>query len=444
MQCRFCKTELTNIFIDLGNSPASNSFLTKEQLNEPEVFYPLKVYTCHNCFLVQIDEYKKSAAIFDSQYVYFSSYSKSWLEHAKTYTDNMILRFGFDQNAQVIEIASNDGYLLQYFKERNISVLGIEPTANTADVAKNKGIESITKFFGKELAKELVAQNRKADLLLGNNVLAHVPDIVDFVSGMKLLLKSNGVITMEFPHLMQLVDNYQFDTIYHEHYSYLSLYTVKQIFESQGLELFDVEELPTHGGSLRIYARHKEDESKPVSANVKLLLEMEIEKGIATLAYYDHFQLKALMVKLEFTEFLLHQKLAGKKIAAYGAAAKGNTLLSYCGIKNDLIQFVADANPHKQNKWLPSSHIPVVNEDYLKKARPDFLVILPWNLKNEIMTQLNYIKEWDGKLVIPIPYLEVIAISKQNDLMDTAIVPWSKRVAAIASGTFTGMDQFFS
>ena len=409
MQCRFCKTELEHVFIDLGNSPASNSFLTKEQLNEPEIFYPLKVYTCHNCFLVQVDEYKKSGAIFNNEYAYFSSYSHTWLQHARDYTDMMIARFGFDSAAQVIEVASNDGYLLQYFKERNIPVLGIEPTANTAEVAVGKGIKTIIDFFGTELADRLANHwDVKADLLLGNNVLAHVPDIVDFVGGMKIILSGTGVITMEFPHLMQLIDNNQFDTIYHEHFSYLSFYTVKQIFESQGLEIFDVEEIPTHGGSLRIYAKHQEDSQKSVSSNVTDLLKREIDKGITTPAYYNNFQGKAFKIKLDLISFLVEQKRAGKKVAAYGAAAKGNTLLNYSGIKNDLIKYVADANPHKQNKWLPASHIHVVNESYLKANKPDYVIILPWNLKSEITSQLRYVKEWGGRFVIPIPEIEII------------------------------------
>ncbi len=407
MQCRFCKTELEHVFIDLVNSPASNSFLSKEQLNEPETFYPLKVYTCHQCFLVQVDEYKKSDAIFDSNYVYFSSYSNSWLKHAKAYTEMMTDRFGYNENSLVIEVASNDGYLLQYFKEKNIPVMGIEPTANTAEVAIGKGIKTVIEFFGAELADRFSNNwDVKADLLLGNNVLAHVPDIVDFVLGMKLILKDTGVVTMEFPHLMQLVDNNQFDTIYHEHFSYLSFHTVKEIFASQGLEMFDVEEIPTHGGSLRIFAKHAEDDTKTISDNVARLLKKESDKGLNTLAYYDNFQQKALGVKLGITEFLIRQKRAGKKVAAYGAAAKGNTLLNYCGIKNDLIDFVVDANPHKQNKFLPASHIPVVAEEYLKQAKPDYVIILPWNLKDEIADQLSYIREWGGKFIIPIPALQ--------------------------------------
>ena len=348
MQCRFCKTELNNVFIDLVNSPASNSFLTSDQLNEPETFYPLKVYTCHQCFLVQVDEYKKSDSIFDSNYVYFSSYSTSWLQHAKTYTELMTDRFGYNENSLVVEVASNDGYLLQYFQQKNIPVLGIEPTANTAEVAKEKGVDSVIDFFGKRLANELTAKNIKADLLLGNNVLAHVPDILDFVEGLKIMLKETGVITMEFPHLMQLVDNNQFDTIYHEHFSYLSFHTVQQIFESQGLVMFDVEEIPTHGGSLRIYARHHNDHTKVITENVAALLAKENAKGLNGLSYYANFQQKALKVKLDITEFLILQKRAGKRVAAYGAAAKGNTMLNYCGIKNDLIDFVVDANPHKR------------------------------------------------------------------------------------------------
>jgi SAM-dependent methyltransferase len=408
MQCRFCKTELEHVFIDLFNSPPSNSFLTKEQLNEPESFYPLKVYTCSNCFLVQIDEYKKSDAIFNNEYVYYSSYSSSWLAHAKRYVELMTERFGLNKDSQVIEIASNDGYLLQYFKQKNIPVLGIEPTANTAKVAKEKGIESIVDFFGVRLAKALVSKGIQADVLLGNNVLAHVPDINDFVAGMKIVLKPAGVITMEFPHLMQLIENSQFDTIYHEHFSYLSFYTVKKIFEAQGLEMFDVDELPTHGGSLRIYAKHKEDNSKTISDNVNVLLKKEEDEGMLDLSYYNNFQQKALNIKLALIDFLIKQKKAGKKVAAYGAAAKGNTLLNYCGIKNDLIDFVVDANPHKQNKWLPASHIPVVNEEYLKQTKPDYVVIFPWNLKDEITKQLNYIKGWNAQFVIAIPELQFI------------------------------------
>ena len=408
MKCRFCNTVLSHVFIDLVNSPASNSFLQPEELNEPETFYPLKVYTCHHCFLVQVDEYKKSDEIFNSDYVYFSSYSTSWLKHAKAYTGLMTERFGYNEQSLVVELASNDGYLLQYFKEKNIPVLGVEPTANTAAVAVAKGIETIIDFFGVRLAKELAAKKIQADLLLGNNVLAHVPDITDFVGGMKILLKPGGVVTMEFPHLMQLVDNNQFDTIYHEHFSYLSFTTAREIFASQGLALFDVDEIPTHGGSLRIYAKHAGDESKPVTDAAKRLLEKEAAKGMGALAYYDNFQQKALKVKYDLTEFLIQQKKAGKKVAAYGAATKGNTLLNYCGIKSDLIDYVVDANPHKQNKFLPASHIPVVNEQFLKDNQPDYVMILPWNLQEEITMQLSYIKNWGAQFVVPIPALQII------------------------------------
>jgi 2-polyprenyl-3-methyl-5-hydroxy-6-metoxy-1,4-benzoquinol methylase len=407
MKCRFCNATLENIFIDLVNSPASNSFLKEEELNAPEVFYPLKVYTCHNCFLVQVDEYKKSDNIFNNEYVYFSSYSKSWLNHARKYCDMMTSRFQLNSNSRVVEIASNDGYLLQYFVENRIPVLGIEPTSNTARVAVEKGIETIIDFFGRRLAGHLTSKGIKADVLLGNNVLAHVPGLRDFVGGMKILLKDDGVITMEFPHLMQLVDNNQFDTIYHEHFSYLSFNTVKKIFEAEQLEIFDVEELSTHGGSLRIFAKHMEDSSKNVSQNVQKLLQAEVSKGMMSLTYYSDFTQRALGVKLDLLQFLTEQKRVGKKVAAYGAAAKGNTLLNYCGVKNDMISYVVDANPNKQNMYLPGSHIPVVNEEVLKNDKPDYVIIFPWNLKEEISTQLSYIKEWNGRFVVPIPKLNV-------------------------------------
>lgn len=408
MHCRFCNSPLENVFIDLVNSPASNSFLTKDQLNEPETFYPLKVFVCDECKLVQIDEYKKSDDIFNGEYVYFSSYSSSWLEHSKAYSDLMLARFNFDSTSLVVEIASNDGYLLQYFKEKQIPVLGIEPTKNTAEVAIRKGIPTVTEFFGTKLASDLVNNGKKADLLLGNNVLAHVPDINDFVGGMKIMLNKGGIITMEFPHLVQLVDNNQFDTIYHEHFSYLSFYSVKQIFEKHGMEIFDVEEITTHGGSLRIYAKHDDDYSKEISANVNKLIQKEIQKGITGADYYNGFQQKAEKVKLDLLCFLIEQKENGKKVAAYGAAAKGNTLLNYCGVKNDLIDFVVDANPHKQNKYLPASHIPVLGEEFLRSEKPDFILIMPWNIKSEILEQLSYVRSWNAKFVIAIPKLELI------------------------------------
>ena len=408
MQCRFCKTKLEHEFIDLYNAPASNSFLTPQQLNEPETFYPLRVFVCHNCFLVQIDEYQSSEAIFNSEYVYFSSYSTSWLEHSKKYVEAMASRFSLNEASLVVEIASNDGYLLQYFVEKGIPVMGIEPTTNTAEAARQKGVPTITEFFSTKLASRLAAEGKQADLFLGNNVLAHVPDIVDLIAGMKIILKPAGVITMEFPHLVQLINNNQFDTIYHEHFSYLSFYTIKAIFSSQGLELFDVEEIPTHGGSLRIYAKHADNAAQPVTPNVQALLDKEISYGITDLAYYKGFQQRALEVKLDLLSFLIQQKQEGKKVAAYGAAAKGNTLLNYSGVKHDLIDFVVDANPSKQGKLLPASHIPVVNEAMLKETKPPYVIILPWNIRDEITRQLHYIREWGGQFVVFIPKVEII------------------------------------
>ncbi len=408
MICRYCGKALTHEFIDLVNAPPSNAFLTKEQLNEPEVFYPLKLYVCDACFLVQIDEYRKSSDIFDSGYVYFSSFSTTWLAHAKQYADMMIETYGYDQTSQVIEIASNDGYLLQYFKESGIPSLGIEPAEGTAVEARKKGVETIVDFFGERLAQRLAEQDKKADLLIGNNVLAHVPDINDFVAGLKIALKPSGIITMEFPHLMQLVDDCLFDIIYHEHFSYLSFMTVRSIFRHHGLELFDVEELHTQGGSLRIFARHVEDLTRRISKRVEALLEKELSRGLDEIAYYGDFQGKADQIKYALLNFLLEQKKNGRKVAAYGAAAKGNTLLNYCGIRNDLIAFVADASPYKQGKYLPGSHIAVVGEEEIKKCKPDYVLILPWNIKEEIMSQLDYIRGWDGKFVVPIPHVKIL------------------------------------
>ena len=408
MNCRHCKNELTHEFADLGFSPPSNSFLTKEQLNEPETFYPLRTMVCEKCFLVQVDEFAKHDDIFNADYAYFSSFSTSWLAHAKAYTGMMIKRFGFNERSQVIEIASNDGYLLQYFAAQGVPVLGIEPTANTAAAAKAKGIESVVDFFGVRLANALAAKGTRADLLLGNNVLAHVPDINDFVGGLKILLKENGVITFEFPHLLQLIDKNQFDTIYHEHFSYLSLIAVAPIFEHFGLVIFDVEEIPTHGGSLRIFAKHMEDRSKEILVRVQKLLEKEIAFGLTGLDVYTSFQQKAEKVKNDFARFLIEAKNDGKTFAGYGAAAKGNTLLNFAGIKKDLLQFVVDASPHKQNKFLPGVHIPVVAEEKIKTEKPDYILILPWNLKEEISAQLSYIRDWGGKFVVAVPELKIL------------------------------------
>jgi 2-polyprenyl-3-methyl-5-hydroxy-6-metoxy-1,4-benzoquinol methylase len=408
LNCRFCNNILTFKFIDLVNSPPSNSFLSEEQLNEPEIFYPLKLYVCNKCFLVQIDEYKKSNEIFNNQYAYFSSYSKSWVEHARVYSEMVIKRFNINKESHVVEIASNDGYLLQHFLEKKIPCTGIEPTSNTAAVARDKGIHVIEDYFGVLLAKKLSEENKKADLIIGNNVLAHVPDVNDFVKGLKILLKENGIITMEFPHIMQLIEKNQFDTIYHEHFSYFSFITVKNIFESHELEIFDVEEIETHGGSLRIYAKHKLDISKDISKSIKELIDKEKSMEMNSINYYQNFQNKANKVKYNLLNFLIQQKLLGKKVAAYGAAAKGNTLLNYCGIKPDLVDFVVDLSPHKQGKYLPCSHIPIKKESFLKEERPDYVLILPWNIKEEIIQQLEYIKEWNGKFVIPIPELSIL------------------------------------
>ncbi|SCY87118.1 class I SAM-dependent methyltransferase [Desulfoluna spongiiphila] len=405
MNCRYCNASLEHTFIDLVNAPASNSFLSKKQLNEPENFYPLKLFVCHECHLVQIDEYKKFDEIFNQDYAYFSSFSKSWLTHAKLYVEMITSRLELGMDAFVVEIASNDGYLLQYFMEKGVSCLGVEPSKNTAAVARAKGIESITEFFGVELATKLVAGGKKPDLILGNNVLAHVPDINDFVEGMKILLGENGTITMEFPHLMQLVKNNQFDTIYHEHFSYLAFHTVQQIFNSHDLTIFDVEEISTHGGSLRIYARHTGDGSKIIMPSVVDLESKEIAVGMSKLSFYTRFQQKAERIKYALLEFLIQQKRAGFAVVAYGAAAKGNTLLNYCGIKNDLISFVVDASPHKQGKYLPGSRVPVVTEDSIKTERPDYVLILPWNIRDEISDQLRYIRDWGGKFVTAVPEL---------------------------------------
>jgi 2-polyprenyl-3-methyl-5-hydroxy-6-metoxy-1,4-benzoquinol methylase len=407
VNCRFCNTPLSFEFLDLVNSPPSNSFLSIDQLNEPEIFYPLRVLVCDNCFLVQIDEYQKSSAIFNNDYVYFSSFSTSWLNHAKKYCEEVVKRLSLNQNSKVIEVASNDGYLLQFFLEKNIPVLGIEPTANTAKIASDKGIETITQFFGTALADELASKGILADLLIGNNVLAHVPDINDFVAGMKRVLTPTGTITMEFPHLIQMINQNQFDTIYHEHFSYLSLFTVKKIFFQQGLEIYDVDEISTHGGSLRIYAKHLDDTSKQVSTSVSDLVSKEKLLGVDTLTCYKDFNTNVDQIKIDFLSFLIEQKKNGKKVVGYGAAAKGNTLLNYCGVKKDLISFVVDANPNKQGKYLPGSHIPVVSEDLLKQFQPNFVVIFPWNLSAEIMNQLSYIRTWGGRFLIPIPNVHI-------------------------------------
>lgn len=407
LQCRFCDTALTHSFVDLGTSPLANSYLNKEDLNKMEPFYPLHVYVCSKCFLVQLPESQSPEAIFE-EYAYFSSYSDTWLKHARDYTEMMIQRFGFDSKSYVIELASNDGYLLQYFKQKGVPVLGIEPAKNVAKVAQEAGIPTLINFFGQELAKELVAEGKKADLIVGNNVLAHVPRLNNFVQGMKTVLNPQGVITMEFPHLMRLIEENQFDTIYHEHFSYFSFSTVANVFAQQGLCVFDVEELPTHGGSLRIYARHENDVTKPVDSKVGDLKKREEGKGYKDLALYQLFGEKVKGTKRNILEFLIRAKKDGKLIVGYGAPAKGNTLLNYCGIRTDFIDYTVDRSPHKQGHYLPGTHIPIFHPDKIRETKPDYLVILPWNLKEEIMKQMAHIREWGGKFVVLIPKVEVL------------------------------------
>jgi 2-polyprenyl-3-methyl-5-hydroxy-6-metoxy-1,4-benzoquinol methylase len=406
-KCRFCETPLRHTFANLGMSPLSNAFLKQENLNQMEPFYPLHAFVCENCFLVQLSEFQSPEQIF-GDYAYFSSYSESWLNHAKRYTELMIERFGLDSNSQVVEIASNDGYLLQYFMEKNIPVLGIEPAKNVADFAKESGIPTIIDFFGKQLATELSAQGKCADLLIGNNVLAHVPDLNDFVAGMKLLLKPKGFITAEFPHLMRLMEESQFDTIYHEHFSYYSFLTAIKIFDAHDLEIFDVDELFTHGGSLRVYACHAgETRFKPINSRVRELIEREKKFGLDTLEPHLSFNQKVRETKRNILSFLIKAKDEGKAIVGYGAPAKGNTLLNYCGIGPDFITYTVDLNPHKQKRYLPGTHIPIYHPDKIKETKPDYLVILPWNLKNEIMEQMAYIRDWSGQFITLIPEVRI-------------------------------------
>lgn len=406
--CRFCGEPLAHTFVDLGMSPLCESYVEPERANEMEPFYPLHVKVCAECLLVQLDEYVSPDTIF-GHYAYFSSYSDSWLDHARRYVEMAIVRFGLGPESRVIEIASNDGYLLQYFVERKIPVVGIEPAANVAEAAVKKGVPSIARFFGCELARELRDKGQQADLLLGNNVLAHVPDINDFVGGMKILLKPGGHITMEFPHLMRLVEGNQFDTIYHEHFSYLSLTVVQRIFAAHGLVLFDVEELPTHGGSLRIYARHAEAPSPPVSEAVANLLAREADAGMLDLAYYRDFGARVINVKCALLSFLIETRHAGKSIAGYGAPGKGNTLLNYCGIRSDLLPYTVDRNPFKHGLLLPGTRIPIYPPERIAETRPDYIFILPWNLRSEIMNQLSYARAWGAKFVVPIPGVEILA-----------------------------------
>jgi SAM-dependent methyltransferase len=404
--CRFCRTPLRLTFVDLGLSPIANAYLSAAELGRGETFYPLRPYVCEECLLVQLEEFEGPEALF-RDYAYYSSYSDTWLRHAEKYVEATVARFELGRDHRVIEIASNDGYLLQYLVERGIPVLGIEPARNVAEAAAERGIPTLIRFFGATLAAELSAEGRRADLLVANNVLAHVPDLNDFVQGMKLVLEPRGVVTVEFPHLMRLMEENQFDTIYHEHFSYFSFLTVEKIFRAHGLTPFDVEELPTHGGSLRIYARHAEDTSRAVSPRVRELRRRETERRMDRVEGYLSFDQQVQRTKLRLLTFLIEAREAGKSVVGYGAPAKGNTLLNYCGVRADLIDYTVDRSPHKQGRYLPGTRIPIHAPDRIRETRPDYVLILPWNLKEEIMDQIGYVREWGGQFAIPIPELHL-------------------------------------
>ena len=405
--CRFCHSPLHHVFADLGMSPLSNSFLSSNDLNKMEAFFPLRVFVCEYCFLVQLEEFESPSNIF-SDYAYFSSYSKSWLAHAKKYTDYVTKRFNLCKQNRIIEIASNDGYLLQYFKEKGITALGIEPAINVAEAAKMKGINTITEFFNSTLAQKLADKNTTGHLVLGNNVLAHVPNLNDFVLGLKIVLHDQGIITMEFPHVLNLIEHNQFDTIYHEHFSYFSLISVINVFSKHQLRIFDVEKLSTHGGSLRIFATHSQSKSHPTETSVREILREEKNAKLKKLETYLNFRQTSYQLKNNLLSCLIELKEKGHSIAAYGAPAKGNTLLNYCGIKEDTISFTVDQNPYKQNLFLPGTHIPIHHPDYIFASKPDYILVLPWNLKHEIAEQLQPAKEWGCKLIIPIPEVDII------------------------------------
>jgi SAM-dependent methyltransferase len=404
--CRFCGAELRRTVVDLGMSPLCENYPSASDLNRGEIYYPLHVYVCQQCYLVQLEEYESAGNIF-SDYAYFSSFSDSWLKHSDNYCGAMQKRFGLDRQSFVVEVASNDGYLLQYFVQRDVPVLGIEPAANVAKVANEKGVPTLVRFFGSQLANELAAEGRCADLVLGNNVLAQVPDLNDFVEGLKILLKPDGVLTLEFPHLLRLMEHNEFDTIYHEHFSYFSLLTTARILEAHGLKVFDVEELPTHGGSLRVYACRTESATHRLHPGAARLIAMEETAGLATLKGYERFAAQVKQAKMAFVDFLLTAAREGKSVAGYGAPGKSATLLHYCGIGKDMIEYTVDRSPYKQGRFLPGTHIPIFHPDRIRDTKPDYVVILPWNLKDEIMEQLQFIREWGGRFVVPIPKVTV-------------------------------------
>jgi SAM-dependent methyltransferase len=406
--CRLCGAALRHTFVDLGMSPLCETYLAADELDEAEVFYPLHVRVCEQCFLVQLPTYVGGEEIFGGEYAYFSSYSDSWVEHARRYAETIIDRLALDERSLVVEVASNDGYLLQHFVARGIPVLGVEPAENVADAARERNVPTLGAFFGIETAEQLRADGRSADLIVGNNVLAHVPDLHDFVGGFKRLLGPRGVVTVEFPHLERLIDGNQFDTIYHEHFSYFSFLTACRAFAEHGLEVFDVEELLTHGGSLRVYARHQEDDSQPVRASVGELLAREQAAGVGSLGYYETFGRSVEQTKRRLLAFLIGLKDQGAAVAGYGAPGKGNTLLNYCGIRNDLLEYTVDRNTYKHGRFLPGTHIPIFPPERIAETRPDVVLILPWNLRDEIVKQLSYVREWGGSLAVPIPQPEFV------------------------------------
>jgi SAM-dependent methyltransferase len=404
--CLFCAEPLRRTVVDLGMSPLCESYLTADQLNRVEPFYPLHVWVCERCFLVQVEEYVRPEGIF-TEYAYFSSYSDSWLAHMKAYSDMIVERLRLGSHSKVIELGSNDGYLLQYFVAKGIPVLGVEPARNVAQTAIARGVPTVSKLFGRQTARELVAEGGQADLVCGANVLAQVPDVNDFVGGIKLLLKPGGVVTVEFPHLMRLMAENQFDTIYHEHFSYFSFLSAERIFAAHGLTLFDVEELPTHGGSLRIYARHADDTAKSVAERATKLRAREVSAGLDRLETYDSFTAQVHETKRRLLEFLIGARRKGKRISGYGAPGKGNTLLNYCGVRTDFLDYTVDRNPYKHGRFLPGTHIPIFPPEKIKETRPDYVLILPWNLKDEIMDQLSYIRNWGGEFIVPIPDVKI-------------------------------------